>query len=310
MTQNIPAARSLDKLHRARLTEIRKANQFFAYPRDIHEKDGFNPRDYEREDIKAHIRSLADAYKAGHYVPPITVKVVDGTIFLVDGHCRRRGMLLAISEGADLGQQPLLEFKGDEVEADALVITSQSGAKLTPVELASMYNRMINRGRSETEIASMVGKTVQHVKFTLDLHAMPEKLKTLISNNQVSATMARELFNEHGTAAVEMVTQELESAEKNGKNKVMPKAMNKSADRIPAKVARTMRDHLCYFGKKLREEATRHDDGSLLLKLEPDVVEKLQALLVQFESAPEQEGLNVHPERPRDMAAQALPPGD
>ncbi|MGP9591392.1 MULTISPECIES: hypothetical protein, partial [unclassified Halomonas] len=70
------------------------------------------------------------------------VQVVDGEIYVRDGHCRRRAMLLAQEEGTDLGLVPMVEFRGDEIEADALILTSQSGKKLSAVEVASMYNRM------------------------------------------------------------------------------------------------------------------------------------------------------------------------
>ncbi|MGP9510805.1 ParB N-terminal domain-containing protein [Halomonas sp. H2] len=140
MTQS--TARSLDKLHRGKFTNLRKSNQFSALVEDINEQPGFNPRNYELPRLQEHIRSLADAYKRGQFVDPIVVQVVDGEIYVRDGHCRRRAMLLAQEEGTDLGLVPMVEFRGDEIEADALILTSQSGKKLSAVEVASMYNRM------------------------------------------------------------------------------------------------------------------------------------------------------------------------
>jgi hypothetical protein len=81
------------------------------------EEEGFNTRGafcenyYERPDIKAGIRVLADAYKRGDYVPPIIVKVIDGKVYVREGHRRRRAILLAIEEGADIQFVQVVEHK-------------------------------------------------------------------------------------------------------------------------------------------------------------------------------------------------------
>lgn len=68
--------------NRPRRTE--KGDGFTISPQLLLEEEGFNTRGafcedyYERPDIKAGIRVLADAYKRGDYVPPIIVKVIDG----------------------------------------------------------------------------------------------------------------------------------------------------------------------------------------------------------------------------------------
>jgi ParB/RepB/Spo0J family partition protein len=287
------AVRSLDKLHRAKLADVRKANQFFAYPQDIHEIPGFNPRDYDRPETAEHIRSLADAYKAGQYVPPITVKVVDGQICVLEGHCRRRAMLLAIDEGADLGQQPMLEFKGDEMEADALVITSQSGMKLTTLEIASMYQRMLNRGKTEPEIATLVGKTAQHVRQTLELHTLPEEIKQLVHQGVVSASMARDCYNEHGSKAIDMLKDGVEVALRSGKKKLMPKDLDKAPKakglrlpRIAPKMVVSMRQHIESLASKVETTQVIREDGSAVVELTAEEVASLRELL---EALPSQE---------------------
>lgn len=289
-------ARSLDKLHRAKLADVRKANQFFAYPKDIHEIPGFNPRDYDRPETQAHIRSLADAYKDGRYVPPITVQVVNGEICVREGHCRRRGMLLAIKEGADLGQQPMIEFRGDEAEADALVVTSQSGMKLTMLEVAAMYQRMANRGKTEAEIASLVGKTAQHVRQTLELHTLPDEIKSLIQQGVVSSSMARDYFNEHGMSAIEMLKDGVEVALKSGKSKLMPKDLKKEpiakkprAPRIAPKMVLSMRQHIESLGSKLESTKTLREDGSALVELTSEEIAGIRELLAALPNSEEVE---------------------
>ncbi|MBK4232159.1 chromosome partitioning protein ParB, partial [Enterobacter hormaechei] len=76
--------------------ELKKGDGFTISPQLLLEEEGFNTRGafcenyYERPDIKAGIRVLADAYKRGDYVPPIIVKVIDGKVYVREGHRRRR----------------------------------------------------------------------------------------------------------------------------------------------------------------------------------------------------------------------------
>lgn len=286
-------ARSLDKLHRGKIADIRKSNQFHAYVEDIHEQPGFNPRNYDLPGIQEHIANLAEAYKAGRFVEPIIVQVVDGEIFVRDGHCRRRGMLKAQAEGADLGQVPLIEFRGDEVEADALILTSQSGRKLSAVEVASMYNRMANRGKTETEIAVMVGKTPQHVRGYLDFHTFPQEIKRLVEEETVSYSLACQAYNEMGSDAIEVLKNGVEEQLKKGKTKLTGKGLDAQRAkvtgvrplRIPKKVAHRMASHISTLATQLDSIEVR-EDGSALLELS---AEEIAALRELREALPSQE---------------------
>jgi ParB-like chromosome segregation protein Spo0J len=229
--------RSLDKLHRAHLADVRKGNMFHAYPHDIHEMEGFNPRDYSRQGVQQHIRNLADAYLSGQHVEPITVRVVDGKIYVVEGHCRRRGMLLAIEDGADLGQQPLIEFKGDEADAQKKILTSQMGEKLTTLELADMYQRMVNRGKTLAEIGEIVGKTAEHVRQTLDIHTLPDEIKQLIHEGTVSSDLATKTYNELGSEAIAVLVEGVEEQLVAGKKKLTPTALNKKRSWLSRRTA-------------------------------------------------------------------------
>jgi len=275
--------RSLDKLHRAKMAEVRKGNMFYAYPQDIHEMEGFNPRDYSREGVQQHIRKLADAYLSGQHVEPITVRVVDGKIYVVEGHCRRRAMMLALEEGADLGQQPLIEFKGDETDAQKKILTSQMGEKLTKLELADMYQRMVNRGKTLAEIGEIVGKTAEHVRQTLDIHTLPDEIKQLIHEGTVSSDLATKTYDELGSDAIAVLKEGVAEQLVAGKKKLTPAALDKkrgvkSTKRLSKKVVNGMRDQLTQFGSKL-DTAQLREDGTAVVELTSEEVENLKALL-------------------------------
>lgn len=279
-------AQSMDKLHRNKEQGVGKGNMFQIHPSQVQEKEGFNPRNYDDPETIAHIRQLADAYKAGAHVPPITVQVIDGIVYVVEGHCRRRAMLLAISEGTDLGLQPVHEFKGDAFEADVFVVTSQNGKKLAPTELAQMYYRMSNRGKTEAEIAQSVGKTVPHVSQHLALHRMPMEIKQLIDSKVVSMTLAMETFNDMGTAAVDVLAEGVEVSLKAGKKKLTKKTLVAQQDkqgtpaakrRLTKKVIAQVSDHVALWGPKF--EGVEYDESDMAtLQLSKDEIQALVAL--------------------------------
>lgn len=171
----------------------------------IEEQEGFNPRNYEREDVAQHIRHFADAYKRGEDLGALEVVVIDGVVYVREGHCRRRGRLLAISEGAVLGRLVVKELKGDETEGDFRILSSQNGLKLSAVERAIIYRRLINRGTSINELAIRENMTVVAVRNCLAVYDLPLSLKNSIEDGVITMTLALELFSEYGTKAVDMI---------------------------------------------------------------------------------------------------------
>lgn len=205
-------ANSLRAMREQNKDKITKGNLFKADIDIIEEEEGFNTRDYDRPDVVAHIRKLADAYKAGEQLPPLKVQVKDGRILVREGHCRRRGAKLAISEGAPIRRLPLEEVTGDEIAQSVVIVKSDDGLKLTPVERAAVYARLQGHNLSDAEIAEKVGRTVPHVQQYLAVYSMPLKLKQMISEDKVSMTAALKLYNEKGTDAIEILEQKYEAA--------------------------------------------------------------------------------------------------
>lgn len=190
---------------------IRRGDGWQVDPLLLIEEEGFNPRgafahDYwNRPDVVAHIRGFADAYKAGRFVPPIVVIVRNGDILVRDGAHRRRGALLAIKEGAELALVQVTEFKGDEAEQAKLVLTAADGRTLAPLERAVQYGKLVGWGWSIARIAKEANKTAEHVRTTLPLLDLPIELKQLIAEDVIKATLAKALYDEHGTKALDLV---------------------------------------------------------------------------------------------------------
>lgn len=243
-------------------------------PRTLVEREGFNVRDYNDPEVIAHIEEFAEAFANGHYVPPITVKVVDGKPEVRDGHCRTRGALLAIERGHDIKRVRVDEFKGDEFAETALLLTSNDGLALKTLERVAVLKRMINQGHTEAEVADAIGKTTEHVRQMLMMDQMPIELKRMVNANQISATYALELFKEHGTKAVEVAQEALEKAKGNGRQKVTRKAVT-GRRRLSPKVLNSLRDQM---GKMAdRFDAIKVEEGQKEVSVSMSV-EEFEAL--------------------------------
>lgn len=197
--------------HMVERVPIRRGDGWKVDPLLLLEEEGFNPRgafskDYwNKPKVVAHVRGFADSYKAGRYVPAIAVTVINGDFFVRDGHHRRRGLLLAMQEGAQIELVDVVEYKGDEVEQAKLVLTASDGILLTRLERAVQYNKFIAWGWSIGAIAKEFNKTHEHVRSTLPLLNLPFELKQMIADEVVSASFALQAFDEHGTNAVEII---------------------------------------------------------------------------------------------------------
>lgn len=156
---------------------------------------GFNIRVKLSE---SHIQELVFSYQNGIYVPPIIVQVVeiDGKMVaeVKDGHHR----FLAMMRVKEIEQTEVIEFKGNDVDQIFLMLTSANTQKLTPMDRAEAYRRLEVLGISRSQIAQKLNKSPAHISQCLALASMPYKLQQLVLENNISATLARDLHKEYG----------------------------------------------------------------------------------------------------------------
>lgn len=228
---------------------------------------------------------FAEAYKRGDHIDPIVVKVIDGEIFVREGHRRLRGLHLAISEGTDIKRTPVFEHKGDEAEQALLVVTSNSGEPLTRLERAVIFARLSSWGWSDQKIATHAGNLhAESVRQDRALLNMPIELKRMVQEGIVAATYAQELFNEHGTKAVEILknAQAEQSSDNAGKPDAAPKKLTKKSvekgPRLGKKVVEAMHRGVSSITSRLDSMKASDDGKSFTLTLSLAEVEELQEL--------------------------------
>lgn len=196
-------------------------------PRRLRVIEGFNPRVMSTE-YMAHIRTIADSIKSeGFYQDqPLAgyVAMEDGVpvVYIYSGHTRLLGTLLAMDEGADIARLPVVVSQAGLSMEDMTValIRGNGGKPLTYYESAIVCKRLVKYGFTEDEISVRTGITVPLVRNRLALMAAPLKLRDMVANDAMSATLAIELINKHGDKALEMADEAKARADESGKSKV------------------------------------------------------------------------------------------
>lgn len=211
---------------------IKKKTSFQVDPRILQEEEGFNLRDYNDPDVIAHIEGFAQSYLDGKYVPPLVVRVRDdGSIVPVEGHCRRRGALLAIKRGAPLPFVDCEEFKGGDAQRTGVMLRSAEGLKLKPLGIAMGYLRLQRMGMSNAEIAQDQNKTPARVEQMLLLANANSDVHKLVREGKVAAEAAIEALRAHGEKAGEFLMGKFKEATERGEKKVTRSTLK---DWVPA----------------------------------------------------------------------------
>ncbi|HEP8970273.1 TPA: hypothetical protein VDU83_002611 [Pseudomonas aeruginosa] len=197
----------------------------------LHVLDGLNVRVKDAA-LDAHIRGLAESMKKDGFkiAKPLEVVVLEDTgqmrLTVTDGHCRLAALKIALAEGADIKDIPLvtLPSKGTTL-ADLVVglVTSNGGKNLTPFETSLVCSRLVKFGWSEGEIAQRLNFSESYVNTLLALASAPMSIVTMVQNGEVSASFAVETLRKHRGEAINVLQDGLAAAKAAGGNKVTKK---------------------------------------------------------------------------------------
>lgn len=216
-------------------------------PMLLQEEEGFNLRYYDDPKVKAHIEAFCESYMADRYVPPMMVRALtDGRIVVIEGHCRRRGVQLAISRGAKIPLVNVIPFRGNDAERVELMLRSAQGLKLEPLDIARGYLRLLQMGLKPAEIAASQSKSPARVEQLLTLATASGEVHDLVRTGAVSAEIAIEALRAHGEGAATVLSQKLEVAKQEGRQRVTKSVVRsqtvprKTVEAVFARVERAM----------------------------------------------------------------------
>jgi ParB/RepB/Spo0J family partition protein len=227
---NEMAAVSLKVMAEAKDGGVTKTTQFKVDPRIIEVEPGFNARPIDPE----HVASIAEAYRNGAILPPLFVRVEEGRVIMVDGHHRREALLQLIEEGIEILSVDCMQFRGNDADRVAHLITTASGKPLTPLELGIQYKRLTIFGWTTSAIAERVGKSRQHVSDMLTLAGSDSDVQGMVTRKEVAAHVALKAVKKLGGAAGKVLAGHLEKAQASGKTKVTAKVV-KVAEKATAR---------------------------------------------------------------------------
>lgn len=180
----------------------------------IEEQEGFNLRDYSREDTVQHIERLAAAWARSEQFQPLEVKIVNGHCYVRDGHCRLRAAKLAAERGAPIKRLPVIELKGSDQLATVRILTSNEQLKITIIQRARGYQRLREFGFSDGQIAMFVGRTDTSVRESIRLLLLPESVQELLEKGIIKPFLALDLWRKYGSASEKIILDAYEARQK------------------------------------------------------------------------------------------------
>jgi len=210
---------SLSVVHKNRdesATDIVPRKTYFAGLKEFYVEPGYNVRDIDQ----AHVEEFRDAFILGEEVPALVVQVTEQGLKIIDGHHRYYGALLATEAGTEVARLECKDAKGTEADRIALMVTSSQGRSLLPLERAGAYQRLMNQGWTEAEIAKKVKRSVADIEHHLQLLEVGDTLIGMVRSGEVAATTAVSLSREHGTKAGAVAEEKMAEAKAAGKKKL------------------------------------------------------------------------------------------
>lgn len=219
-------------------TTAKRADSIKAQLSKIKIVNGFNERDFQREDVRLHIASIVSSLIAGEPIPALVVwtNPETGDIELVDGECRYWAYTDFAAEYPDKfdGYVSVVPYQGTPAQRKAMVAKSNSQLPLDPVQRGRVYLSLRDEhGMSRQEIASEMGKSLAHVDQHLLLASGGEEVHAAVGAGVISATEAVKLIRDHGVDAPAELERRKEAAKEIGKDKVTAKVAAPKAPSRP-----------------------------------------------------------------------------
>lgn len=213
---------------------VKKADLYKVRLADLKVETGFNVR-VRDEALETHIEGIVGTIMAGGYVPPIAVRAADdGTVVIVDGHCRYEAYLRAVERGAPIEYIAADAFKGNDADRVVTMMTAAQGKPLTPFEQSEAVKRLRAFGWEVSRMAEAVGKTPTYIELLLVLADSPEAVRRAVADGRIAAKTAVELVRAHGEGAAAVIEGAIVDAKDQGKNKVTPRMLAPKAS-LPSK---------------------------------------------------------------------------
>jgi ParB family chromosome partitioning protein len=152
-----------------------------------------NPNQPRKSFDETELAELADSIRARGVLQPILVRpIIGGRFEIVAGERRWRA-----AQRVGLHVIPAVVRELNEVEILEIgIIENVQRADLNPLEEAHGYQALIERfGRTQQDIAEIVGKSRPHIANMLRLLGLPPQIQDMVREGRLTAGHARALLN-------------------------------------------------------------------------------------------------------------------
>jgi ParB family chromosome partitioning protein len=218
----------------------------------------FQPRKRFAEDD---IRDLAESIREKGVLQPILIRPINGEpsrYEIIAGERRWRAAQLA-----QLHEVPVvIRDIGDGEALELAIIENVQRADLNAIEEAAAYHELMDRfAYTQERVSQEVGKSRSHIANTLRLLKLPESVKVMVREGQLTAGHARTLLSvdDPEARAREIVESSLNVRQAEQRSKVHNRKPNRSAETTDPNVRELetslsnwlgLKVHIMHKGKK------------------------------------------------------------
>ncbi|MBR5188306.1 MAG: ParB/RepB/Spo0J family partition protein [Clostridia bacterium] len=178
------------------------------------------------------LEALAESINLYGMIQPITVRSVDGMYQIVTGERRWRAARMA-----GLSEVPVIVITADDKKAAELALVENiQRSDLNPIEEAMGFAALIEEyGLTQEETAKRIGKSRSAVTNALRLLNLPESIRKMIENGEISSGHAKVLLGlsrpeNMEKIALQIVSRDLSVRETEKLVKAMEEAENKQEE--------------------------------------------------------------------------------
>lgn len=173
----------------------KKIGEVHAVPlSEINVVEGFNRRNPNSPTTLKHIAELEKSIRSQGQLTPLRGYMENGLIFVIDGHCRYRALLIAATKNQNIKTARIEIVKKTKPEdRTAEMLVSNIHQALSPLEKGLGYKELQKFDWSNGEIAETMGCKPSEVSNLLFLAEMPNWCHELIESEKISSTLMIEL---------------------------------------------------------------------------------------------------------------------
>jgi len=207
---------------RLKTLAVSTRDMFNIDPRAIQIEGGFNVRDFSLAENIEHVARLKESIRLGGVKTPLTVRLVNDVVYLVDGESRLRAVDELLAEGVEILSVPCQTTDRGENDAERAIsmLDRNEGKQFNMQEQGILYKRMLGYGWNMAQIAKRAGRSATHVGNCITLLEAPSLIQQYMREGLVApSTVAKLMSKGGGEQVAEAITNAVSTAKAEGRKR-------------------------------------------------------------------------------------------